>query len=454
MEIESQFKATLGRLIDNPTAPIVVAVSTGVDSMVLLTLLQRLPEIERTKLIVAHVNHELRAQSVAEETYLTDYCRTHQLKLVKTHWPKQSHPDNGIESAARTFRYQFFERVMADNQATSLMTAHHSDDNAETILMKLVRGGELTQLQGIAPKQPFGTGQLVRPLLDFNKAQLVAYAKANQIRWFEDGSNQINDVFRNRIRHDVIPLLKRENPAFLRHVAQYASQLTDAVQLADAQIEQLLTTVAVQHDPLVVSVPRFLKLSAVSQRGVVNAALSEAGVPINQRYLDEILQVLHNQTKPTAKLDLAQGFQLVKYRQQFSVTSARKVTENQVMTNQIVVLSNQWVQLSQGLSAQLSINHQTTFSDPWRMALYLTPEDLPLVVRPAQSQDRIRLASGGHKTVRRLLIDHHVSVVDRASRQVVVTNKGEVLWLIGIQRSARLSATTNPNYELVLKQTD
>ncbi|WP_252899098.1 ATP-binding protein [Secundilactobacillus odoratitofui] len=108
MEIESQFKASLGRLLDSLTSPIVVAVSTGVDSMVLLTLLQRLPEIERTKLIVAHVNHELRAQSVAEETYLTDYCRKHQLKLVKAHWPKQIHPANGIEAAARSFRYQFF----------------------------------------------------------------------------------------------------------------------------------------------------------------------------------------------------------------------------------------------------------------------------------------------------------------------------------------------------------
>lgn len=103
---------------------------------------------------------------------------------------------------------------MGRHHAAVLLTAHHADDQAETVLMKLIRGGQLTQLQGILPEQPFAAGKLVRPLLPFSKEQIRTYAHEQQLTWYEDATNQNNDVLRNRIRHQVIPALKQENPAF------------------------------------------------------------------------------------------------------------------------------------------------------------------------------------------------------------------------------------------------
>ena len=98
-----------------------------------------------------------------------------------------------------------------------LLTAHHSNDQAETILMKAVRGGDLEQLVGIKSARTFGSGKLLRPLLHFSKETLKEYAERNQIKYFEDETNALDDVLRNRLRHHVIPFLEKEN----RHFSQY-----------------------------------------------------------------------------------------------------------------------------------------------------------------------------------------------------------------------------------------
>src|SRR5699024_9177859 len=152
----------------------------------------------------------------------------HGLKFQSLVWPKSQHPRAVVEEAGRNVRYRFFADVMADRKIKLLLTAHHGDDQAETVLMKLIRGGDLRQLQGIAWHRPFqGSKLLLRPLLGFSKEQLYDYAKKIGLQYFEDESNQSDDFLRNRIRHQVVPLLKQEEPQFLAHVAAYQQQLTD-----------------------------------------------------------------------------------------------------------------------------------------------------------------------------------------------------------------------------------
>ncbi|WP_252903847.1 tRNA lysidine(34) synthetase TilS [Secundilactobacillus oryzae] len=114
---------------------------------------------------------------------------------------------------------------MREERAAILMTAHHENDLAETILMKLLRGGDVKQLIGIRAVQDFEMGKLVRPLLSFTKADLRAFAKTQQLTWFEDATNEQDETLRNRIRHHVMPLLQQENEQFLLHIQQYSEQL-------------------------------------------------------------------------------------------------------------------------------------------------------------------------------------------------------------------------------------
>src|SRR5699024_2754716 len=124
-----------------------------------------------------------------EEQFVKQLASRYRVPFYSFIWEKAAHPDSGIEEAARNIRYSFFEQLMEQNKMNVLMTAHHQDDQVETILMKLTRGSTLAQLTGIAFSQSFSEGELVRPLLGFSKQMLYDLAKEQQWEFLEDSTN-------------------------------------------------------------------------------------------------------------------------------------------------------------------------------------------------------------------------------------------------------------------------
>lgn len=236
----------------------------------------------------------------------------------------------------------------------------------------------------------------------------------------------------------------------MTHVKQYTAQLRATIQLANQRTAELLQQVRLNDQ--IYSTPRWRQLTVVERRAVLKAIFQAAQLPVTASYLDEATQLLNNEQKPTARLNLAHSRVFEKAYDQFSIKSELKVPQNHKPADKIVVISNQWVQLPWGLRAQLVPTQKGSRPDSWHMALALRPDELPLQVRQAQPDDQIKLAGGGHKTVRRILIDHKIPPAKRAQQLVVVSAQAEVLWLIGLQRTAR--ELTETNYELVLKQSD
>ncbi|GMA72599.1 tRNA lysidine(34) synthetase TilS [Tetragenococcus osmophilus] len=206
---------------------VLVGVSTGVDSMVLLHILETLQKKIGFDIGVAHVNHKLRTASDEEEIYLKNYCQKHNLPFYSTRW--EDVPTTGVEEKARLFRYNFFKETMTTQNYQVLATAHHKDDQIETMIMKMVREGNLFSAKGIVADQSFGTNKkLVRPLLQITKEEILNYSKNEGIFYFEDQTNALLDVQRNRIRHQVIPFLKEENSQTLSHFQQLSEQINAA----------------------------------------------------------------------------------------------------------------------------------------------------------------------------------------------------------------------------------
>ncbi|MCH1471073.1 MAG: tRNA lysidine(34) synthetase TilS, partial [Flavobacteriaceae bacterium] len=200
---------------------ILVAVSGGVDSMVLLDLLREYSDV----VVVAHCNFQLRGQESAEDEQLVEsYCKRHQLtchiKRFDTKLPKQS-----TQMAARTLRYNWFEELCLSNDYDVVLTAHHADDNIETLLMNIIRGTGIEGLTGI-PEQ---NGRILRPLLPFYKSEIIAYAQVHQIPWREDRSNKSNDYQRNAMRHHVIPELAKLHPKALENTIKTIDFTKEAV---------------------------------------------------------------------------------------------------------------------------------------------------------------------------------------------------------------------------------
>ena len=180
---------------------VLLALSGGVDSMTLLDWLYHYQHQLGIDLVLAHVNHHQRIEADQEEKGIRELAEAKHLPLKVAHF---SGPFS--ESRARQFRYDFFEKIMKEEACSALVTAHHMDDQAETILMRLIRGSRPRHLKGIPLKQPFGQGVLIRPLLYFKKEDFP------EIFHYEDKSNQSLDYFRNRVRHRYLPLLEEENP--------------------------------------------------------------------------------------------------------------------------------------------------------------------------------------------------------------------------------------------------
>src|SRR5699024_3141379 len=140
-----------------------------------------------------------------------------------------------MEAAARNFRYDFFRKVMIKEGFDTLLTAHHNNDLAENILMKLIRSGNAYEVVSLKEQRPFGSGQIVRPLLDFSKRQLAEYADIHDINHVQDETNFDNITMRNRLRNNIFPELQKENGQLLSHFRFFDQQLTALIDLAKKQ---------------------------------------------------------------------------------------------------------------------------------------------------------------------------------------------------------------------------
>ncbi|ALG26495.1 MULTISPECIES: tRNA lysidine(34) synthetase TilS [Lactiplantibacillus] len=420
----------------SPQQTVVVAVSTGVDSMVLLHLLQRLPAAERPRVVVAHVNHHLREQSQMEADYLRQYCQQQNLKLVMADWLPAAHPKSGIEAAGRQFRYHVFAKVMRENRATAVLTAHHANDQVETYLMKLARGGDISQLTGIATSRPFATGRLIRPLLTWSKDQLRNYAAEQHVVYFEDVTNQDVALTRNRIRHRVVPELMTVNPQLLKHVADYQQQLTTLLTAKKQMVTVLLSQVVTVTGALVVD--QWGALPSQWQLAVFATWLEQQ---TQQLFTESKLQPLVSwgqRTRPaTSRLTVNAAWELYRNAGIIEALPIKKRGKKLMPREKIMVDLNQWQKITATQTVGIFTRVPNVVSQPF----WLTEADWPLVWRPWQAGDRIVLKGGGHQLVRRLLIDRKVPAERREQVQVLVNAQGNVLWVVGHKFSYRTTGT-------------
>lgn len=218
---------------------LLLAVSGGIDSMVLVHLFQKL----NYDIAIAHCNFGLRGEeSDGDENFIKDYATKNNIKIFVTHFDTNKYASDfklSIQLAARQLRYNWFYELINENQLDYLLTAHHLDDNLETFLINLSRGTGIEGLTGI-PQQ---NNKIIRPLLPFSRNEIEEYAKENSITWREDSSNASDKYLRNKLRHDVVPVLKSLNASFMEsfqdtllHLQQTQSLAEDASVLVYKQV--------------------------------------------------------------------------------------------------------------------------------------------------------------------------------------------------------------------------
>ncbi|NNA96195.1 tRNA lysidine(34) synthetase TilS [Pseudomonas gessardii] len=217
-----------------------IAYSGGLDSTVLLHLLANLAKTQPLPpLHAVHVHHGLQAAADAWPAHCQAVCDAAGVPLRVMH--VQVQPGASLERAARDARYQAFAEAIGPGEL--LLTGQHRDDQAETLLFRLLRGAGVLGLTGMPVQRPLGKGCLARPLLDVSRAELEAYARAQQLSWVEDPSNGDSRFSRNYLRHQVFPLLTARWPRAVNTLARTAGHLAQAQELLD-ELAQLDVQVA------------------------------------------------------------------------------------------------------------------------------------------------------------------------------------------------------------------
>ncbi|MGE5280152.1 MAG: tRNA lysidine(34) synthetase TilS [Deltaproteobacteria bacterium] len=201
---------------------VVVGVSGGPDSVALLTALLEMNASLCLRLTVAHLDHHIRRGSDRDRVFVEDACRRLGLPCIARTLPPAA-GRSFSEDALRRRRYAFFEEACRIARARTLALGHTRDDQAETVLMRLLRGTGLSGLAGILPVTQRGTIKVVRPLLEVEREDILAFLKGRRLSWRRDPTNERKTYLRNRIRHDLLPRLEKEyNPALRETLAGLA----------------------------------------------------------------------------------------------------------------------------------------------------------------------------------------------------------------------------------------
>lgn len=297
------------RFLDGVPLPILAAVSGGRDSMCLLHFLADWGKAHHTEVTVAHFNHQLRgALADRDETFVKETCARLGIPCVCGRGDTRTYAEQeglSLEEAARVLRYRFLEETRQKTGCGSILTAHHADDNAETVLLNLLRGTGIQGLTGI----PAQRDHVFRPFLSVTRGELEQYAKENNIPFVEDETNELDDAARNVLRHQVLPVLKELNPRAVENITRTAKLLKQ-----DARALELETGKVLHHAEVTPGVQASLPVTAckhqpkaVLSRVVLSLLVSVGGHQrdLTATHVEAVLDLLHG--SPGREISLPYG---------------------------------------------------------------------------------------------------------------------------------------------------
>ena len=417
-------------LIDNNIqGNIIVAVSGGVDSFVLLNLL--LEVYDSKKIIVSHINHHARKEADEDEKFLETFCENHDLLFLRDDFYYQK---GNFQNEARNARLKFFLKIGHEYKAKYVFLAHHLDDDMENFMMGLIRGESYHKLLGFKMITSFGTIKIVRPFLNIKKEEIMEYAHINNLEYREDSSNASDKYFRNEVRHFLSRVCYRENERFYEGINRYMDLFAYLNGKAKEYIF-IFNEEEVDKETNSFKVEGFLKIPSVFQKEVLESLLEET---ISFKRFREILKQLTSQ-KPTIEV-YSGKYKLVKKNSRCFILSK----EESFKLNLVIEKPEEIILPYYGLLEVKSEIYQ-----PEQFKVWYNAERFPFVIRTVKFGDKI-LIKGGTKKVFRLLMDRKISKFDR-KRALVLEKDGVILSVIGFQNSELLN-NEEKNLSISLKR--
>ncbi len=406
---------------------LLLAVSGGIDSMVLLHLFKSL----NYDITVAHCNFGLRSEeSNGDEKFVKEYAEKSDVKIFVTRFnTKDFAADNklSVQVAARQLRYIWFHQLLEENNLDYILTAHHLDDSIETALINFTRGTGIEGLTGI-PEQ---NDRIIRPLLNFTRQEIEAFAANQKIEWREDSSNASDKYLRNKLRHDVIPILKLLNPAFAESFKQTSAHLKQVQSLAEDASVLVYKQVVNEQD----AQKRF-NIQELKRLPNYKAYLYQLLKPFGFTAWDDIYSLINAQA---GKQILSENFRLVKDR---DVLILEPLSGD---SKKIYTIADAAQEVNEPLRLRFTSVDEIA-KNGTKKVIYVNNQliKFPLFVRKWEEGDYFYPFGMNEqkKKLSKFFKDEKMSLPDKESAWVL-TSEEQIIWVIGMRADDRFKVTEN-----------
>jgi len=435
----NQFKQHIAQKFpESVSGKTLLAVSGGLDSMVLLHLYQAL----KLDFAVAHCNFQLRDnESDLDEKLVADFCKENNIPCFIERFDTMQFVENrkvSIQIAARELRYNWFKQICADNDYQFIATAHHLDDQAETFLINFTRGTGIDGLVGIPEKNE----NIIRPLLNFSREQILNYATENGVEWREDQSNATTKYLRNKMRHLVLPVLKEENTEFLKsfqntlnHLKQTQILANDAVAFFEKDCVKMI------DDQLEID------LDTAQDFGNKKHYLLQVLKRYGFTSVDEIEKICLSEAGKVLKND---GYTVLKDRNKLIVFKEKSVNDD------LFCINSKTDVLSLPFFMNISEVEKEEFNSD-KCTIFVNSNLLkwPLILRRKQTGDYFQpFGMNGVKKVSKFFKDEKLSKIQKDNTWILENGDGKIIWIVGLRADNRFKITNNnqQNYKITLNQ--
>jgi tRNA(Ile)-lysidine synthase len=424
----------------------VIGVSGGPDSLALLHFLWKRSSLYNICIIAASFDHQLRGDESARElAFVQRFCEERAITFEGgqgdvASFQKKHHLS--LQTAARSCRYAFFEKVMKKYNADALALAHHGDDQVETMLMRMTRGSEGFSSAGIPVRRPFAGGEIIRPFLGITKDQIEHYCKVEKLFPVYDPSNESEKYVRNRFRKNILPFLKQENPN-VHERFQYLSETISEdeayiLELAKIELEKVL--IRQTEGKIELSVSAFNKMPIpLQKRGItliLNYLYKFNPSSLSSVHKENFLGLLGSE-HPSGSLHFPSGLVISRTYDRCLLSFEPIKSEEESAFDYSLKLPG-CVELPNGLlTAEITDREPALLRGKDVFVFSMNDVSLPLRVRSRRPGDRMAIAGVGSRKLKDIFIDAKVPQEERKVWPVVVDANGNIIWLPGLKHNRR-----------------
>ncbi len=412
---------------------IIIAISGGVDSVVLTHLLSKL----NFNISLAHCNFKLRGfESDSDEGFVKKLGKELNINVFTTQFNTEkfaAENKQSIQIAARNLRYSWFRDLLKKYEFYSVLTAHHADDNLETFLINLTRGSGLEGLIGIPEKN----NNIIRPLLIFSRDEILNYAKENNIDWREDKSNNSTKYVRNKIRHKIVPILKEINPSLLDSFIKTSNYLKESQQIIDDKVNETALKVITKENNFIK-----ISISKINQLSNPKAYLYQLLKEYNFTEWQDVYNLLFSQS---GKQIFSKTHTLLKDRT-FLILNKK---ESLISSKNTFFIDKNTLQINAPIQLKFEAVKKEVIQN--KQIIYVDKDTLtfPLKLRKWKNGDFF-YPSGmkGRKKISKFFKDEKLSLFEKQNTWILCNNNNDIIWVIGYRQDKRFQLREKSMYKL------